>query len=156
MFTDTTTWQPSSLKAPFHMCSPFHSSHIHTHFPPSLPAAYMCCYRNTAAPSVSFWDEADPNAASLSAAAAVSVAARGLLWSNRLPAPSRWLPLKGPSCFMPERAANSNMVRLGAALQALQDDSRGRGEVLGLAGQLLHAGRQDRAAQVRKRGCFET
>jgi len=138
------------------MCSPFHSSHIHTHFPPSLPAAYMCCYRNTAAPSVSFWDEADPNAASLSAAAAVSVAARGLLWSNRLPAPSRWLPLKGPSCFMPERAANSNMVRLGAALQALQDDSRGRGEVLGLAGQLLHAGRQDRAAQVRKRGCFET
>lgn len=71
---------------------------------------------------------------------------------SRRPAPSRWLPLQGPSCFMPERAATTNMGRLGGALQALQDEGRGRSEVLGLAGQLLHAGRQDRAAQVRPVG----
>jgi hypothetical protein len=56
---------------------------------------------------------------------------------------------------MPERAAATNMLRLDAALQALQDQaaaaasSSSRQEVMGLAGQLLHAGRQDRAAQVR-------
>jgi hypothetical protein len=54
------------------------------------------------------------------------------------------------------------MLRLDQALQALQDQaaaaassSSSRQEVVGLAGQLLHAGRQDRAAQVRgasKRG----
>jgi hypothetical protein len=67
---------------------------------------------------------------------------------RRRPAASRWLPLKGPSCFMPERAASSNMTRLAGALQSLQDEGRGKSGVLGLAGQLLHAGRQDRAAQV--------
>lgn len=60
---------------------------------------------------------------------------------------------------MPERAASSNMTRLAGALQALQDQasgssssvSSGRGELMmGLAGQLVHAGRQDRAAQVRE------
>lgn len=43
------------------------------------------------------------------------------------------------------------MTRLAGALQALQDEGRGRSGVLGLAGQLMHAGRQDRAAQVRTR-----
>lgn len=102
------------------------------------------------------------------------------LHTTRQPAPSRWLPLRGPSCFMPERAAATNMARLTGALQALQDEAAaagggivglggglggrggvGRGggtaaagqqSVIALAGQLVHAGRQDRAAQVRERG----
>lgn len=84
------------------------------------PPGYLACRRNTSASSSSFWDEADTVASSVQEAAASSVAARGLLFSNTRPAPSRWLPLRGSSCFQPERAAAANLLKLGAAVQHLQ------------------------------------
>lgn len=68
----------SSLNTHPHSPSPIHPHTTHT-----LHTGYMCCYRNASAPSVAFWDEGDPNAASITSAAAGSVAARGLLWANR-------------------------------------------------------------------------
>jgi hypothetical protein len=119
-----------------------------------LPAAYMACHRSpVASSSAGFWDEDDAAATTLQASAASSTAARGLLFANTQPAPSRWLPLKGPSCFLPERAAAGNLQRLAQSVQQLQDGLEHDGPVrqqaaLGLAAQLLHSGRQERAAQV--------
>ncbi|WIA32153.1 hypothetical protein OEZ86_003002 [Tetradesmus obliquus] len=117
-------------------------------------AGYMACHRSiVASSSAGFWDEDDAAATSLQASAAASTAARGLLYSNSHPAPSRWLPLKGPSCYLPERAAAANLQRLAESVQQLQDGLEQEGPVrqqagLSLAGQLLHSGRQERAAQV--------
>eukprot|EP00879_Flechtneria_rotunda_P021977 GHRR01023177.1.p1 GENE.GHRR01023177.1~~GHRR01023177.1.p1 ORF type:complete len:741 (+),score=334.77 GHRR01023177.1:279-2501(+) len=116
-------------------------------------AGYLACYRNTAASTFGFWDEEDTVAGTVQAAASISVAARGLLFSNTNPAPSRWLPLKGPSCNLPDKAAAGNLVKLSQAVQKLQDSWQDAGPlqhqaIVTLAGQLLHPGRQERAAQV--------
>jgi hypothetical protein len=114
----------------------------------------MACHRSpVASSSAGFWDEDDAAATTLQASAASSTAARGLLFCNTQPAPSRWLPLKGPSCFLPERAAAGNLQRLAQSVQQLQDELEQDGPVrqqaaLSLAAQLLHSGRQERAAQV--------
>eukprot|EP00882_Tetradesmus_deserticola_P022367 GHRQ01024269.1.p1 GENE.GHRQ01024269.1~~GHRQ01024269.1.p1 ORF type:complete len:219 (+),score=98.42 GHRQ01024269.1:519-1175(+) len=114
----------------------------------------MACHRSpVASSSAGFWDEDDAAATTLLASAASSTAARGLLFANTQPAPSRWLPVKGPSCFLPERAAAGNLRRLAQSVQQLQDGLEQDGPVrqqaaLSLAAQLLHCGRQERAAQV--------
>lgn len=51
-------------------------------------------------------------------AAASSVAARGLLYANAHPAPSKWTPVVGPSCNLPEKAAAANLQRVGEVVAA--------------------------------------
>lgn len=57
-------------------------------------------------------------ATTLQDAAAAAVAARGLMFANRTPAAHKWLPVKGPTASLPERAAAANTARLVASLHS--------------------------------------
>lgn len=137
-----------------HTCTPKHVSHLAAPCRCVLCSGHLACHRSpVVSSSTGFWDEDDAAATTLQASAASSIAARGLLFSNTKPAASRWLPLKGPTCFLPDRAAAGNLQRLGEAVQQLQDSWQAAGParqqaVIGLAAQLLHSGRQERVAQV--------
>jgi len=76
---------------------------------------FLAHRRNTTASTSGFWDESDTVAATLQAAAAGSIAARGILFANAHPAASSWQPLRGPTCFLPERAAAENLEQLAVA-----------------------------------------
>jgi hypothetical protein len=61
--------------------------------------------------------------------------------------------LKGPSCFLPEKAAAANLTKLSRSIEQLQEEFENvtpliQQAIMAMAGQLLHAGRQERAAQV--------
>jgi cell cycle checkpoint protein len=103
-------------------------------------AGYMSSHRNTAMSSVGFWDEDDTVSSSLLQAAAGSVAARGFLFANAHPAPSKWVPVRGPSCYLPERAAAQNLGQLA--------EVTGRAQRVGGGGDMMSGGGQRAAAQV--------
>ncbi len=48
------------------------------------------------------------------------MAARGLIYANAHPAPSRWLPLRGPASNAVERAATTNAARLSDATRTTE------------------------------------
>ena len=100
----------------------------------------MSSYRNTAMSSSGFWDEDDTLSSSLLQAAAGSVAARGFLFANAHPAPSRWVPVRGPSCYLPERAAAQNLAQLA--------EIAGRVQGVGGVGAMMAGGGQRAASQV--------
>eukprot|EP00887_Chlorella_sp_A99_P000359 scaffold13.g359.t1 len=60
--------------------------------------------------------EDDLPASTLADAVAASVAARGVCFANRHPAPRRWLPLKAPAQFAAARAATANRAHLRTAV----------------------------------------